>query len=87
MKVTRIDNIELRDSPVKYRRVYTANALLAHAGSDEEVVPIEFTVEDTADRGKVLSLRFLDTPHYPLLPAQRAVREHLEALETRGEFV
>jgi len=87
VKVTRIGNIELRDSPVKYRRVYTANAELAHAGSNEEVIPIEFTVEDTADRGKVLSVRFLDTPDYPLLPAQRAVREHLETLETRGEFV
>jgi hypothetical protein len=87
VKVTRIENIEQRDSPVKYRRVYTANAELAHAGSDEDVVPIEFTVEDTADRGKVLNVRFLDTPDYPLLPAQRAVREHLETLETRGEFV
>ncbi len=87
MKVTRIDNIELRDSPVKYRRVYTAEAQLAHIGSEEEVVAIEFTVEDTADRGKVLSVRFLATPAYPLVPARRAVQEHLEKLETRGEFV
>ncbi|MFP4373491.1 MAG: hypothetical protein ACLFPO_04115 [Spirochaetaceae bacterium] len=87
MNVTRIENIELRDSPVKYRRVYTARAVLSHVGSDEEAVSIEFTVEDTADRGALLSLRLLETPHYPLLPARRAVRAHLEALQTRGVFV
>lgn len=87
MTVARIDNIELRESPVMYRRVYTARAVIAHAGASEQTVAIEFTVEDTAAHGKQLSVRFVETPDYPLLPARRAVREHLETLETQGKFV
>jgi hypothetical protein len=87
VNVTRIDNITLRESPVRYRREYTAQAVLAHVGAEEEQLSIEFTVEDTPDRGKVLTVRFVDTPHYPLIPAKQAVRTYLESLATEGEFV
>lgn len=87
MKVTGINNILRRESPVQYRRVYTADAVISHVGSEAEHLAIEFVVEDTPDRGKLLSVRFIDTPDYPLIPAARAVRRHLESLETQGEFV
>ena len=87
MTVTSIQNISLRESPIQYRRVYTADAVLAHVGAEEERLSIEFTVEDTAHSGKVVTVHFLDEPDYPLVPAMKAVRTRLESLETEGAFV
>jgi hypothetical protein len=87
VNVTSIENISRRESPVQYRRVYTADAVLSHVGSPAERLSIEFTVEDTADRGKAISVRFIDTPDYPLVPAAAAVRRHLNTLVTQGELV
>jgi hypothetical protein len=67
--------------------VYTAQAVLAHVGAEEERLSIEFTVEDTPHSGKVVTVRFLNEPHYPLLPALKAVQARLESLETEGAFV
>lgn len=86
MKVTKIDNISLRESPVRYRRVYDAHAVIAHAGSAEERLGIEIAVEDTPHQGSVISVRFVDQPDYPVMPATRVVVEYLEALKARGEF-
>ncbi|MFP3960611.1 MAG: hypothetical protein ACLFUX_10610 [Spirochaetaceae bacterium] len=87
MTVHRIDNIALRDSPVRYRRVYRADAVVNHVGAQRHTLAIEFTIEDTADRGTDLSVRFLDTPDYPLLPATRAVRRFIRHLQTQGTVV
>ena len=87
MTVHKIENISRQESPVQYRRAYTADVLFEHVGSPEDRVPIEFTIEDTAASGSVISFRFLDTPDYPLVPARRAVEEHLRDLQSQGEFV
>lgn len=87
MIVHRIENISRQESPVQYRRVYSADVLLEHVGSQEERVAIEFTIEDTAASGSLINFRFLDTPDYPLVPARRAVEDHLRDLQSQGEFV
>ncbi|MFO8064162.1 MAG: hypothetical protein ACQETQ_06925 [Spirochaetota bacterium] len=87
MTVRTVENIVRHESPVHYRRVYSADAVLTHVGSEEERVAIEFTIEDTAAQGSRLSFRFVDKPDYPLLPARQVVEEHLKLLQGRGQLV
>ena len=86
MKVVELINVVRRETPLHYRRTYTATAVLAHSRANADTKRIEFVLEHSPLGPVDVRVKFLDEVNYPLLPALRVLKEHISRLETNGEL-
>lgn len=86
MKVVELTNISRRETPLLYRRTYTATAVLAHGATHLSSGRVEFVLEHSPLGALDIRVRFLDELDCPVLPATSAVRSHISKLEQSGEL-
>jgi len=86
MKVVEITDIERRESPLLYRRTFTATAVLSTRNGPDERKRIEFTLEHAPLGPVQVRVAFLEEIDYPLVPALAAIKEHVRKLEENGEL-
>lgn len=84
MNVVELTNLVRRESPLLYRRTYTATAVLSHARATEDPRRIEFVVEHSPLGPVQIRIKFLDEPDFPLVPAIGNLEKHIRGLEDRG---
>lgn len=86
MKIVELISLARRESPLLYRRTYTATAVLAHASAAEDRQRIEFVLEHSPLGPVDIRVKFLDKPDFPLVPAIAELEDHIRQLEQRGEL-
>ncbi len=86
MKVVDLTNISRRETPLMYRRTYTATAVLAHGGAQRTSGRVEFVLEHSPLGAVDIRVRFLDSIDCPVVPATSALRSHISKLEQSGEL-
>lgn len=84
MNVDHLAEIERVPLAIDYRRLYRADALVQIGDHVANAVKIEFSLEMSPYGGQQVSVRFLDKPEYPLIPAIRALKDHIKALDKDG---
>ena len=84
MKVVELTNVVRRDSPVLYRRAYTATAVLASEGVAPQSVRFEFVVEHSPIGPVDVRVKLLDASEAAAETAAHALREHIEHMERDG---
>ena len=85
MKVVEIKNVQRKDIPLHYRRVFTGNAMLEHIGGDEPS-RIEFALERQPLGKTSVRVEIKDAINYPLVPAIRVLSEHIKSLDAQGQL-
>ncbi len=86
MNVTRLEAIERIPLAIDYRRMYQAHAILNIADRDAPPVHIEFSLELSPFGGNEVSVRFLESADFPLVPAIRVLKEHITAIDKAGSL-
>lgn len=84
MKVVELTNVVRRDTPLLYRRTFTATAVLALGGTRSEEKRIEFVLEHSPLGPVTVRVRLLDDLDYPLVPAISALKAHINKLDESG---
>jgi len=85
MKIVGLHNIERKPLAVEYRRLYKADAEIT-AGSATCTTNIEFSLEMSAFGTYEISVRFLDSPDFPVVPAVNLLRETIAELNRNREL-
>jgi hypothetical protein len=84
MNVESLENVELQDSPIQYRRQYTAIANLSFRENNSERALIAFSLEHTPYGSVEVTVSVKDDVNWPLVPLLRALKAHIRDLEQRG---
>jgi hypothetical protein len=84
MNVDQLSGIERIPLAIDYRRLYQATALLQVGDHVANAARIEFSLEMSPYGGQEVSVRFLDKPEYPLVPAVRILKDHIKTLDKDG---
>lgn len=84
MKLVDLTNIVRRETPLLYRRTFTATAIMSAGTATEFPVRVEFVLEH-APLGPVhVTVKLLDDVDYPLVPIISALKTHIKGLEEEG---
>lgn len=86
MTIASLDDLTLIDSPVHYRRRYTATALLTYGHDGAERAAVAFSLEHTPYGRVEIRVELRDNVNYPLLPIYRELKRHIYALEQEGRL-
>lgn len=86
MKIQSLTNIIKKDMPLHYRNEYSGDVLYQNLSGEEECAPIEFVVERSALGSLEISVEFMQSVDYPLLPALKSVKSFISHLDKRGEL-
>lgn len=86
MKVLQLTNVARRDTPLLYRRTFTARAILSHGGADNVGIRIEFVLEHVPLGPIRISVKLLDDLDYPIVPVVAALKAHILKLDEHGEL-
>ncbi len=84
MQVQELLDISRRDTPISYRRSFTAIAVLGSNTTSHEKKKIEFVLEQSPLGSISVRVKFLEEIDYPLVPALSALKEHIEHLDHQG---
>lgn len=82
MKVEAIRDIERVPLAIDYRRMYRGTALISIAERAAAGSRIEFSLELSPLGGHEISVSFLESADYPIVPAIKLLKEHIKALDT-----
>ncbi|MDR2865489.1 MAG: hypothetical protein LBV68_07775 [Spirochaetaceae bacterium] len=85
MTVTDIKNIERKDVPIYYRRVYSGIAAIEVAGKEQKLC-INWTIETSPWGTKELSVTISDKIDYPLIPLIRELKAKIGRLDEEGKL-
>jgi len=86
MNVVELTNLVRKESPLLYRRTYTATAVLSHPSATEDSRRIEFVLEHSPLGPVHIRVKFLDEPDTPVVPVIEALESRIRELEERGEL-
>jgi hypothetical protein len=86
MNVFAVKDIVKKDTPVHYRRLYTAKAVLELLKDIKVEKKIEFTLEHSATGPIRVLVTILEDIDYPMVPVIAALKEFIGQLEKRGEL-
>lgn len=84
MRVVELTNLVKRETPLHYRRTFTATAVLKHGVGEPEAKRIEFVLEHSPFGAINVRVKLLDDLDYPLVPALSALREYIKRLDANG---
>jgi len=80
-----LQDLERVDTPIYYRRVYTALAVLEWT-QRRASKPVRFAIELSPLGSKEASAEFLEEIEYPLVPALRELKRYVAELERAGSL-
>ncbi|MDL2228918.1 hypothetical protein LJC14_01580 [Treponema sp. OttesenSCG-928-L16] len=83
MKVLGIKDIERKDVPIYYRRLFTGTAVFDIFGKSMEG-RIDFSIETKPTGHKDITVSLLDPIDYPLIPLVAALRRTVDDLDEAG---
>ncbi|HOX18586.1 MAG TPA: hypothetical protein PKW82_09030 [Spirochaetales bacterium] len=85
MRIVELKDLERLDTPIYYRRVYTARAILEWT-QRQTSKQVRFAIETTPYGTKEASAEFLEDLEYPLVPALRELKRYVGDLERGGRL-
>ena len=86
MKVDTIENIERVPLAIDYRRMYRGTVMLAIGQRTTSSSRIEFALEMSPFGSHEVSVSFLETTEYPLVPAIKLLKEFIKNLDRDGHL-
>ncbi|MFP4113346.1 MAG: hypothetical protein ACOC2Y_04360 [Spirochaetota bacterium] len=86
MKVVELTNVVQRETPLHYRRTFTATAVFSRNHSRQESSRVEFVLEHSPLGSVGVKVKILDEIDYPLVPAISALKAHIAKLEQSGNL-
>ena len=86
MKVVDLADIVRRETPLLYRRTYTARATLSDRTGHDHVVTVEFVLEHSPLGPVTVTVKLVDEIDYPLVPVISALKSHIKTLEESGDL-
>jgi hypothetical protein len=86
MEVIQLKEVKKEESPIHYRRNYTASAELVLVGGRAVDTPIAFTIEHSPLGTVLISLVLKEKLDYPSLPVIKALKIFIQAMESKGEL-
>ena len=83
MKILALKDLVRKDVPIYYRRLYTGIAAIELNINTAEC-RIDFAIEQKPTGQKAISISFLDTIDYPLIPLTRELKDFINTLDSNG---
>ena len=84
MTIARISEIERVPLAVDYRRMFRGDVYVSVGSQTVGPTRIEFVLELSPFGTHEVTVRFLDTAHFPLVPVIRLLKEHIGELDRAG---
>jgi hypothetical protein len=81
MKVISIKDMIRKDVPIYYRRLYTGVAVIEFNNKTLDF-RIDFSVETKPTGIKEISVVFIDTIDYPVVPVTRELKQYISELDS-----
>ncbi|MDR0382512.1 MAG: hypothetical protein LBH50_00825 [Spirochaetaceae bacterium] len=85
MTVVEIKEIERKDVPIYYRRVYEGTAVIEVAGKTSDM-KINWTIETSPLGVKETTVKMTDSVNYPLIPLIKELKKKIEYLDSEGRL-
>lgn len=86
MQVVELTDVVRRETPLHYRRTFTATAMLSRGAFEPEPKRIEFVLEQSPLGSIDVRVTLLDDIDYPLVPAIAAIKAHIRELHEDGDL-
>jgi hypothetical protein len=83
MKILQIKNIERKDVPIYYRRLFTGIVVLELMNKEVEG-SIDFSIETKPTGHKDISVTFANAFDYPLVPLVKEIKKYVSDLDSGG---
>jgi hypothetical protein len=83
MKILSITQIERKDVPIYYRRLFTGIVTLELMGRQVER-PFDFSIETKPTGLKEISVTFAESVDYPLIPLTNELKKFIDKLDRSG---
>ena len=85
MRIVELLDIARKETPIFYRRIYTARAVMEfHRGRTQKAV--QFAVEHRPVGGVDIQIEVLDSLDYPLVPVVRELKSYIADLDKKGSL-
>jgi len=81
MKIITIKDMIRKDVPIYYRKLYTGVAVI-ELNKDPADYRIDFTIEYKPTGHKEITVSFIDTIDYPLIPINRELKQYITDLDS-----
>jgi hypothetical protein len=85
MKILQIKNIERKDVPIYYRRLFTGVVVLELMNKQVEG-NIDFSIETKPTGHKDISVTFINSFDYPLVPLIKEIKKYVIDLDNGGSL-
>ncbi len=86
MRLLTLSNITRNDSLIHYRRTFQAAARFGTPGNETAELSVEFVLETMPTGESTVSVRFVERPPFPTVPAIRLLKQHIGELERAGRL-
>ncbi|GHU98656.1 hypothetical protein FACS189483_06950 [Spirochaetia bacterium] len=83
MKIVTVKNIERKDVPIYYRRLFSGTVVLELVNKQIER-PIDFTIETKPTGLKEITVSLAEPVDYPLIPLMKELKAYLNNLDESG---
>ncbi|MDR0322875.1 MAG: hypothetical protein LBI12_00340 [Treponema sp.] len=83
MKVISLKDMIRKDVPIYYRKLYTGVVVLEVNNLNKDY-RIDFSIEYKPTGQKEISITFIDTIDYPLIPINKELKNYILEMETNG---
>jgi len=83
MKIITIKDMIRKDVPIYYRKLYTGVAVIEMNKGPADY-RIDFTIEYKPTGNKDVSVSFIDSIDYPLIPISRELKQYISELDSAG---
>jgi len=81
MKVISIKDMIRKDVPIYYRMLYTGVAVI-ELNDKESDFRIDFSIETKPTGHKEISVSFIDTIDYPIIPVSKELKQYISELDS-----
>jgi hypothetical protein len=85
MKILAIKDIERKDVPIYYRRLFTGVAVLDLLNKNVER-RIDFLIETKPTGHKEISITLIEPVDYPLVPLMKELKNYVFSLDDSGDL-
>jgi len=83
MRVISIKDMIRKDYPIYYRKLFTGVAVI-ELNSGRSDYRLDFCIEYKPTGHKDITINFIDTIDYPLVPVNKELKKYIDELETSG---